>query len=67
MKPETRILRAVDPEGCGPAKRTVLVGLARRYGAGPELVARMIADGRLVKYSDKRQAKWGLPKARRAA
>lgn len=71
MKPETRILRAVDPEGCGPAKRTVLVGIARRHGAGPEVVDQLIADGRLVKYGDRKGARWGLPRApgrpRRAA
>lgn len=71
MKPETRILRAVDPDVCGPAKRTVLEGLAARYGAGPEIIDRLVAEGRLVMYSSKRGAKYGLPRApgrpRRAA
>lgn len=66
MNPETRVLRAVDPEICGPAKRTVLEGIA-----GPELIDQLIADGRLVMYSSKRGAKYGLPRApgrpRRAA
>ena len=67
MKPETRLLRVVDPDGCGPAKRSVLEGLAKHHGAGPELVDRLIAEGKLVKYGDRKGARWGLPKARKVA
>lgn len=63
MKPETRILRVVRPENGGPRSRVVLVGLARHYGAGEPAVDALIDAGALVKYSDKRQAKWGLPRA----
>lgn len=61
MKPETRVLRVVLPENGGPRPRSVLEGLARHYGAGPQIVDTLIESGALVKFSDKRHARYGLP------
>ncbi len=62
MKPETRVLRVVQPDNGGPRKRNILDGIARMYGGTDKTVDGLIADRRLVKYSDKRHALWGLPR-----
>lgn len=64
MKAETKILRLVAPENGGPRNRVVLDEMAKRYGEGAYLIDYMIAKGSLVKYSDRRYAKWGLPRRR---
>lgn len=65
MKASTRILRVVLPENGGPRSRAVLDGLARHHGADRKVVDELIRRGELVKYSDKRHARWGAPKAQR--
>jgi hypothetical protein len=65
VKPGTRILRVVQPANGGPRPRTVLDGLAAKYGADGKLVDALIRKGDLVKYSDKRHARWGAPRAQR--
>ena len=60
-----RILRAVHPDNGGPRKRHILESMGRtprEKDRGVEIVAELIRCGALVKYGDKKGAKWGLPR-----
>lgn len=66
----SRILSVVQLESGGPRKRSVLSGLARtpvQVEQFPQVFRRLVADGDLVKYSDRRQALYGPPGLRRRA
>lgn len=67
MKPEGWIRRVVAPEACGAVKRSILDACARRHGGDDSTVDRMIDRGELVRYGDKRGARWGLPRRRGGA
>lgn len=60
-----RILKVVHPDGGGPRPMRVLLGLARtareKNHAG-DIVRERIQCGALVRYGDKKGAKYGLPK-----
>lgn len=61
-----RILRAVHPDGGGPRPRSLLVAMARtprEKDHATDIVDDLIRSGALVKYGDRKGAKWGLPKA----
>lgn len=63
-----RILRLVHPDGGGPRPRRLLELMARtdlERRRAVKVVDAMIEDGELVKYGDRRGARYGLPKERR--
>lgn len=60
-----RILKVVHPDGGGPRPRRLLEAMARtprEKDHAKEIVDQLIASGALVRYGDKKGAKWGLPK-----
>lgn len=60
-----RILRAVQPEGGGPRKRSILEAMARtprEKDHAKDIVDALIKCGALVMYGDKKGATYGLPK-----
>ena len=64
MKPETRVMRVVQPENGGPRKRNILEAIATRYGGGKATVDRLIKSGALVKFGSTKRATWGPPRQR---
>jgi hypothetical protein len=63
MKACTRLLRLVHPDNGGARIKRVLEAMAVHYGAKPELVDQLVAQGRLKMYGDRRGATYGLPRA----
>jgi len=62
-----RILRLVHPDGGGPRSRRILEAMARtprEQDHAADTVTEMIRCGALVRYGDKRGAKYGLPRVR---
>lgn len=53
--------RMLEPEGGGPRTRAILEALY-----GHDEVQRLIERGELVKYGDRKGAKWGLQPPRRS-
>lgn len=64
-----RILRLVHPESGGPRPRRLLEMLARtprEKDHAADIVDDLIRSGALVKYGDRKGAKYGLPTKARA-
>lgn len=62
-----RILRTVHPDSGGPRSRRVLVAMARtpvEQDHAADIVDELIKGGALVRYGDKKGAKYGLPRVR---
>ena len=62
-----RILQLVHPDGGGPRSRRILEAMARtarERDHAKDIVAEMIGCGALVRYGDKKGAKYGLPEVR---
>jgi len=60
-----RILKLVHPESGGPRPRRLLEMMARtprEKDHASAIVDELIRSGALVRYGDKRGAKWGLPR-----
>ena len=60
-----RILKLVHPDGGGPRPRRLLEAMGRtprEKDHAKDIVAQLIASGALVRYGDKKGAKYGLPR-----
>jgi hypothetical protein len=65
MNMREKILRLVHPEMGGPRSRRVLEAAASNGGRdGKTFIAGMIERGELLKYGDRKGARYGLPRVR---
>lgn len=65
MSARTAVLKIVRPENGGPRARRLLEVVASLRGQdGKKFIDGMIERGELLKYGDKKGARYGLPRVR---
>lgn len=64
--PESRVLRAVQPDRGGPTFRSTLENVAENHGSenGKRCVQALIDIGKLWRYGERRGTRYGLPPQR---